>query len=76
MCGIEDGDILNREGITEGTMDTVLSIQVLCAVEDIESVVREAWKLLRPGGRFIFWEHGKSKDAFTAVTQGTYRLLH
>lgn len=39
--GIENSEILRSEGITEGSMDTVLSIQVLCAVSDVKSVMRE-----------------------------------
>lgn len=73
-CGVEDSDILRKEGITEGSLDTVLSIQVLCAVGDVKSVMREVWKLLKPGGSFVFWEHEKSKDTVTGVTQGTYCL--
>lgn len=71
-CGVEDSDILRREGITEGSLDAVTSIQVLCAVDDVKSVMREVYKLLKPGGKFIFWEHGKSKDTITATTQGMY----
>lgn len=52
-------------------MDTVLSIQVLCSVSDVKSVMRAVWKLLKPGGRFVFWEHEKNKDTATAITQGT-----
>ncbi|KAK6087953.1 methyltransferase domain-containing protein [Seiridium cupressi] len=68
-CGIEDGDVLRREGIVEESLDTVLSIQVLCAVDDPKSVVRDIYKLLKPGGRFIFWEHGWSKDPLTIAVQ-------
>lgn len=71
VCGIEDSDILRGEGITENSMDTILSIQVMCAVNDPRAVMKEIWKLLKPGGRFIFWEHGKNKDFITAATQGT-----
>lgn len=53
-------------------MDTVLSIQVLCAVGDVKSVMRAVWKLLKPGGCFIFWEHERNKDAGTAIAQGKY----
>lgn len=76
VCGVEDSDILRKEGITEGSMDTVLSIQVLCSVEDMRSVANEVYKLLKPGGKFIFWEHGRNKDTFMAVVQGTYWLIH
>ena len=70
-CGIEDSEILRREGIAEGSMDTILSIQVLCLVRDVRSVMREVWKLLRPGGSFVFWEHVRNEDAVSAVAQGT-----
>jgi SAM-dependent methyltransferase len=75
-CGVEDSELLRGEGVTEGSLDTVLSIQVLCAVGNVESVMREVWKLLKPGGSFVFWEHVKNKDTVTAVTQGTYYLLY
>ncbi|KAF4766537.1 hypothetical protein HAV15_011015 [Penicillium sp. str.  len=32
VCGVEDSDVLREEGITEGSLDAVLCIQVLCAV--------------------------------------------
>jgi SAM-dependent methyltransferase len=72
VCGVEESEILTREGITEGSIDTVLSIQVLCSVGDVKSVMREVWKLLRPGGSFVFWEHERNKDTVTAMAQGTY----
>ena len=57
-------------------MDTVLSIQVLCSVRDVKSVMREVWNLLRPGGRFVFWEHVSNNDTTMAMAQGTYRSSH
>jgi 2-polyprenyl-3-methyl-5-hydroxy-6-metoxy-1,4-benzoquinol methylase len=57
-------------------MDTVLSIQVLCAVGDVKSVMKEVWKLLKPGGSFVFWEHVKNKDTTMAVVQSTYWLSY
>jgi ubiquinone/menaquinone biosynthesis C-methylase UbiE len=72
VCGVEDSEILRKEGVTEGSMDTVLSIQMLCSVSDVKSVMREVWKLLRPGGSFVFWEHETSWDTATAVAQSTY----
>ncbi|KAI9733797.1 MAG: hypothetical protein M1818_007064 [Claussenomyces sp. TS43310] len=71
-CGIEDSEILRGEGITEGSMDTVLSIQVLCSVGDVKSVMREVWKLLRPGGSFVFWEHTRNQDTVTAMAQACW----
>ncbi|KAL2867566.1 class I SAM-dependent methyltransferase [Aspergillus lucknowensis] len=71
-CGIEDSDVLRAEGITEGSMDTVLCIQVLCAVKDPKNVMKEVWKLLKPGGKFIFWEHGWSRDRLTTIAQACW----
>lgn len=70
-AGIEDSDKLRREGISEGSLDSLLSIQVLCAVQDPKIVMKEVWKLLKPGGKFIFWEHGWSKSRLTMAEQGT-----
>lgn len=69
VTGIEDSDVLRKEGITEGSLDSVLSIQVLCAVRDPKAVMKEVWKLLKPGGKFIFWEHGWSRSSLTVAEQ-------
>lgn len=69
VCGLEDREVLQAEGITESSVDTVLSIQVLCSVDDAKVVMGEVYRLLKPGGSFIFWEHGRSMDAFTATAQ-------
>ncbi|KAJ5809554.1 methyltransferase type 11 [Penicillium pulvis] len=68
-CGVEDSDVLREEGIMEGSLDSVLCIQVLCAVKDPKNVMKEVWKLLKPGGKFIFWEHGSSRNRLTNVAQ-------
>ncbi|KAF7176466.1 hypothetical protein CNMCM7691_002784 [Aspergillus felis] len=69
ICGVEDSDVLRQEGITEGSLDAVLCIQVLCAVKDPKNVMKEVWRLLKPGGKFIFWEHGWSRNRLTTVAQ-------
>lgn len=40
----------------------------------MESVMREVWKLLKPGGSLVFWEHVTNEDAVTAVAQGKIRI--
>ncbi|KAH7367012.1 methyltransferase type 11 [Plectosphaerella cucumerina] len=74
-CGIEDTDILATEGISPGTIDTVVSIQSLCAVNDVKGVMRQAHRLLKPGGSFIFWEHEKSRDTVTGIAQAWSSLV-
>lgn len=39
------------------TIDAVLSTVVLCSVTDIYAVLTEVQRVLRPGGRFVFFEH-------------------
>lgn len=70
VSGVEDSDVLSKEGITEGSLDSVLCIQVLCAVKDPKAVMKEVWKLLKPGGKFVFWEHGRSRNYLTTIVQG------
>ncbi|KAI1264602.1 methyltransferase type 11 [Xylariaceae sp. FL1019] len=71
-CGIEDSDVLRNEGITEGSLDSITSIQVMCAVDDVRPVMKEIYKLLKPGGKFVFWEHGRSKNTLTALAQALW----
>ena len=39
------------------SMDAVVSTLVLCSVRDLEMVLREIRRVLKPGGRFVFLEH-------------------
>ena len=41
----------------DGSFDTVLTTLVLCSVADLDAVVAEIRRVLRPGGRFVFYEH-------------------
>jgi SAM-dependent methyltransferase len=67
--GVEDLDILAVHGVTEGSLDTVLSIQVLCSVKDPEEAARAIYALLKEGGELIFWEHHSSDDWVTWIVQ-------
>ncbi len=41
----------------DGSFDSVVTTLVLCMVDDLETVVSEARRVLRPGGQFLFYEH-------------------
>jgi ubiquinone/menaquinone biosynthesis C-methylase UbiE len=45
------------------SFDTVLCTFTLCSVRSPTAVLAEARRVLRPGGRFLFCEHGLSPDA-------------
>ena len=51
------------EDITDsGSFDTVIMTHVLCSVESVETVLNNAEKALRPGGKMLFMEHVVAKD--------------
>ena len=43
--------------LASGSVDVVVGTLVLCTVGDPERVVSEVYRILRPGGRYIFLEH-------------------
>jgi ubiquinone/menaquinone biosynthesis C-methylase UbiE len=46
----------------DGSFDTVVSTLVLCGVEDQSRALREARRVLKPGGRLLFIEHVRSEE--------------
>ncbi len=53
----------------DATYDSVLSTFTLCTIPDVQAALREVRRVLRPGGRFHFLEHGLSPDHRVAVWQ-------
>jgi len=53
----------------DDSFDTVVSTLVLCGVEDQPRALREARRVLRPGGRLLFIEHVRADDPSLARFQ-------
>ncbi|MGF1562400.1 MAG: class I SAM-dependent methyltransferase [Geminicoccaceae bacterium] len=52
-----------RMPVDSASIDTVVTTWSLCSVQDPRAVLGEAQRVLRPGGRLLFVEHGRSPDA-------------
>jgi len=55
--------------LADDSCDGALSTFTLCTIPDVEQALRELRRVLRPGGRFHFLEHGHSPDPSIATWQ-------
>src|SRR6266702_1568484 len=51
-----------RIPLDDGSVDTVVSTFTLCTIPGVVEAIRGIGRVLKPGGRFIFFEHGLSRD--------------
>jgi ubiquinone/menaquinone biosynthesis C-methylase UbiE len=52
-----------------GRFDCVLTTWTLCSIPDAAAALREMHRVLKPGGRYVFIEHGKAQRESTARWQ-------
>jgi len=66
--------VLNVERLPmeDASFDTVVSTWTLCSIADVERALAEVRRVLKPGGRFLFIEHGLSDDP--RVSKWQHRL--
>lgn len=93
-CGAQPGQlvpVLAKEGLlggttggssSDGTFDTIVSIRALCGIPEPRETLALFYRLLRPGGTLIFFEHvansgdrGKGGSGLALLMQRVYMLL-
>jgi len=63
--GVEvDKRVISSEELPfdDDSFDTIVSTMTLCSIPDVQQAMGELYRVLRPGGRFYFLEHGLSDD--------------
>jgi ubiquinone/menaquinone biosynthesis C-methylase UbiE len=48
--------------LPDGSVDSVVSTFTLCTIPGVADAIRGIARVLRPGGQFLFFEHGLSPD--------------
>ena len=68
---VVDHQVLKSEALpmADHTFDSVVSTFTLCSIADVDQALREIHRVLKPGGKFFFIEHGRSRDANVQVWQ-------
>lgn len=59
-----DQKVLSGEALplADGHFDSVVSTWTLCSIPQVEQAIAEIRRVLRPGGKFFFIEHGLAQD--------------
>src|SRR6266496_6319493 len=52
-----------RIPLADASVDTVVSTFTLCTIPGVAAAIRGIGRVVKPGGQFIFFEHGLSPDA-------------
>ncbi|MEO0970774.1 MAG: class I SAM-dependent methyltransferase [Cyanobacteria bacterium J06639_18] len=72
-----DHRILSGENLpmADNTFDSVVSTWTLCSIQKVEQALKEIYRVLKPGGKFFFIEHGLSNEPDIQVWQNRLNPL-
>jgi ubiquinone/menaquinone biosynthesis C-methylase UbiE len=68
-------DASGRLPLADGSFDFVVTTFTLCSIADAKGALREMRRLLKPEGRYVFLEHGRSDDPRVAKRQDLFNPL-
>jgi SAM-dependent methyltransferase len=68
-------DAQGRLPFAEASFDSVVTTLTLCSIADTAPALAEIRRVLKPGGQFVFFEHGRSDDPDTARKQDKFNPL-
>ncbi|KAM0698632.1 hypothetical protein Q7P36_002099 [Cladosporium allicinum] len=74
-CGAEE--LGTKGGVQQGSVDTIVTVQCLCSIPGPERVIRDLYPLLKPGGKWLVYEHVRTKfqNDFVGVWQRAINLI-
>jgi SAM-dependent methyltransferase len=68
-------DAQGRLPFDDHSFDSVVTTLTLCSIADTAPALAEIRRVLKPGGQFIFFEHGRSDDPNVARRQDRFNPL-
>ncbi|HEY7179917.1 MAG TPA: class I SAM-dependent methyltransferase [Blastocatellia bacterium] len=68
-------DAQGRLPFEDHAFDTVVTTLTLCSIADAAAALAEMRRALKPGGRFVFFEHGRSDDPKVARRQDRFNPI-
>jgi SAM-dependent methyltransferase len=72
-CGAQE--LQARAGFQPGSIDTIITVQCLCSIPTPEKIIRELAPLLKSGGKWLVFEHIRTKYKGHFV-EGWQRLIN
>ena len=66
-----DSQVLNGENLprSDNSFDNVVCTWTLCSIKKVEEAIAEIHRVLKPGGKFFFIEHGLSEERKIQIWQ-------
>ena len=61
-----------KQFVPDGSYDTIVSTWAMCSIADPAAALKEIYRLLKRGGKFVFVEHGLAPDREVARRQKKY----